>query len=203
MQIHGIKLINSIRRISSLKPIPIYVCELKGSDLLGTGTEAKPFQSLKMATNQVRDDISNYDIFIRKSSISDLYEIASKSSLKKALKQKCKPKHNGHSGEQIEKSVVLIQEDESLPSPVKIKLYQAALNRGNRVKVQGWVHRLRKQKGLIFIVLRDGHGYLQCVLSGNQCKTIDAINLTIESTIVVYGTINVLPEGKYVFNFLT
>jgi asparaginyl-tRNA synthetase len=38
--------------------------------------------------------------------------------------------------------------------------------RGKRVRVSGWVHRLRSQKDIIFIVLRDGTGYLQAVLSG-------------------------------------
>jgi aspartyl/asparaginyl-tRNA synthetase len=38
--------------------------------------------------------------------------------------------------------------------------------RSKRVRVLGWVHRLRSQKDIIFIVLRDGTGYLQAVLSG-------------------------------------
>ncbi len=38
--------------------------------------------------------------------------------------------------------------------------------RGKRVRVFGWVHRLRSQKDIIFIVLRDGTGYLQAILSG-------------------------------------
>jgi asparaginyl-tRNA synthetase len=42
--------------------------------------------------------------------------------------------------------------------------------RSQRVRVFGWVHRLRVQKGLIFIVLRDGTGYLQAVLSGTAVR---------------------------------
>jgi asparaginyl-tRNA synthetase len=44
--------------------------------------------------------------------------------------------------------------------------------RGTRVRVLGWVHRLRSQKDIIFIVLRDGTGYLQAVLSGVPVRNI-------------------------------
>ncbi|CAO3585691.1 unnamed protein product [Absidia cylindrospora] len=49
---------------------------------------------------------------------------------------------------------------------------------------------------MMFAVLRDGSGYLQCVFTGELCHTFDAITLTTESTITVYGVINALPEGK-------
>lgn len=42
--------------------------------------------------------------------------------------------------------------------------------RSKRVRVFGWVHRLRNQKDIIFIVLRDGTGYLQTVLSGRVVR---------------------------------
>ena len=44
--------------------------------------------------------------------------------------------------------------------------------RTKRVRVSGWVHRLRDQKGIKFIILRDGTGYLQAVLSGRVVRGV-------------------------------
>lgn len=53
----------------------------------------------------------------------------------------------------------------------KIKIREAVASRGKRVKVSGWVHRLRVQgKDMMFAVLRDGSGYLQCVLTGQLVR---------------------------------
>lgn len=91
---------------------------------------------------------------------------------------------------------IKIVEDTSLPTACKIKIRASESSRGTRVRVSGWVHRLRSQKGLIFLVLRDGTGYLQCVLTGKLAQAYDALTLTLESTITVYGVISALPEGK-------
>ena len=79
---------------------------------------------------------------------------------------------------------------------VQAKIGNLTPLRTKRVRTSGWVHRLRDQKEIIFIVLRDGTGYLQCVLSGQVAQTYDALTLTLESTIEVVGTLKVVPEGQ-------
>jgi hypothetical protein len=64
------------------------------------------------------------------------------------------------------------------------------------VRLQGWVHRLRTQKTNYFIVLRDGSGFVQCILSGDCIRTLDALDLTVESSVEVYGTVEKVKEGQ-------
>ena len=92
---------------------------------------------------------------------------------------------------------IVIVEDKSLPSATKIKIRDAAGFRGKRVLVQGWVHRLRRQgKVLMFVTLRDGTGFLQCVLSDKLCQTPSAIALQTESTVELLGSVELVPDGK-------
>lgn len=92
---------------------------------------------------------------------------------------------------------IVISEDPSLPAAVNIKIRDSVPSRGKRIRVSGWVHRLRVQKQLVFITLRDGTGYLQCILAEGLTKTYDAMTLTVESTITIYGVISPVPEGSH------
>lgn len=60
------------------------------------------------------------------------------------------------------------------------------LNKGKEVKIQGWIHRLRKLGKIAFIMLRDRTGIVQCVL---DCKAIDIKGLKQESVVEVIGLI--------------
>jgi asparaginyl-tRNA synthetase len=63
------------------------------------------------------------------------------------------------------RTTALVRRDPFIDHP-QAKILNLNPLRGKRIRVFGWVHRLRSQKDIIFIVLRDGTGYLQAVLSG-------------------------------------
>ena len=63
---------------------------------------------------------------------------------------------------------------------------------GKQVELQGWILNKRSGKGIIFIVLRDGSGYAQCVISeeilaADSYKEIDSLGL--ESSIYLKGKV--------------
>ncbi|KAL1934759.1 hypothetical protein VTP01DRAFT_6941 [Rhizomucor pusillus] len=190
----------------------VYVDELAGSDETGAGTEAAPLKTALKAIEKFGEtakilvkkdaegfkDISGAALKKAKKSYAELQRKLKKQEEQRKKQEEEQAKKAEEEAKALEhaKSIVLT-EDASLPSAKKIKIRQAVASRGQRVKVSGWVHRLRVQgKDMMFVVLRDGSGYLQCVLTGKLCHTYDAITLTTESTITVHGVIKELPEGK-------
>ncbi|KAK6026198.1 nucleic acid-binding domain protein [Ostertagia ostertagi] len=138
------------------------------------------------------------------------WEPAAKAAIKKNLKKyeaelKKAEKAAGRAKEQEAASHAALEEakkitfsmDESLPAATLVKISECVKHRDQRVHLKAWVHRLRRQgKALMFWVLRDGSGYLQCVLSDLLCQSYDAVTLSTESSVEVYGTIKKVPEGK-------
>ncbi|KAI8815958.1 uncharacterized protein EV422DRAFT_547736 [Fimicolochytrium jonesii] len=185
---------------------PVHVCEVQGDDA-GQGTEQAPYKTVAKALEH--PSVGEGNIVVRKST-EEGYQPIAKTALKKAQKlfeanQKKAQKLAAAAADSAaaeekkleEAKKIVITEDASLPAAKKIRIRDGEKHRGERVKVSGWLHRHRSQgKDLMFLVLRDGTGYLQCVLNGKLCQTYDAITLIRESTVTVYGVLQVVPEGK-------
>lgn len=67
---------------------------------------------------------------------------------------------------------------------------------GKKVELCGWVDSVRIFKSMIFIVLRDRYGKVQCVVS-NKSKAFDeAQKVTLESCIKISGEVKSRPKGQ-------
>lgn len=189
----------------------IYTSEKTGDDSTGNGTESAPFKTILQAMRRAgKEPFPTIYVDSKDEKVDSKFEPAAKSQLKKiqkiwlreANKNADKSKREEEDAKKRELNLeearkIELKEDSSWPSANRIKIRDAVANRQVRIKVSGWVHRLRRQgKALMFITLRDGTGYIQCVLSDLLCQTYDALVLSTESAIEIYGTIQALPAGK-------
>lgn len=143
---------------------------------------------------------------------TNLYEQRKKKAAKEQeLAIREKEEHDKRQLVLEEAKKVVIKEDESLPKPVRIRLDETdpatvklgspeSETPGTRVRVLGRIHRLRSQKGMIFLTLSDGYGYLQCVLTGDLVKTYDAMTLTLETSIALHGEMRAVPPKQHAPN---
>lgn len=191
----------------------IYTSEKKGNDEKGDGSELKPYKTILQAMRHAsKEPFPIIYVDSKDPEAAEIYEVAAKSQLKKIQKIWVRESHKNADKEKREAEdaekrkqnldeakKIVISEDPSLPAAKKIHIFEGVENRQNRVKIYGWVHRLRRQgKGLIFITLRDGTGFLQCVLNDRLCQTHDALTLSTESSVQLFGTLKSVPEGKSV-----
>ncbi|KAH7911381.1 asparaginyl-tRNA synthetase [Hygrophoropsis aurantiaca] len=199
---------------------PTYIDESSGVDAPGRGSIDQPYQSLAYAffsTGSTQDgDAETTEgveakYLYRKDPNSE-YDEPTKSATKKAKKDAqglekkaaravADEKEEQEKREKREKKLeesrkIVLTEDASLPKAVKAKIINLEPLRDKRVRLSGWVHRLRDQQDIMFIVLRDGTGYLQAILTGNANKTYDALTLEREASVELTGTIKVVPEGQ-------
>lgn len=208
----------------------IYIDEDVGHDDESTsGIEASPFKTLLYA--MIQHPEATY--YTRKSETGPVdangdpssrleWKPATKSALKKATnlyeqhKRKqakasdlaIREKEEATKRQQVleEAKKVVIEEDKSLPAPIRIKLDETdpikiklgtADSPGTRIRVLGRVHHLRSQKDVIFITLTDGYGLMQCVLTGKLIKTYAAMTLTRETSMEIRGELKSLPPGAH------
>lgn len=195
--------------LSKMEISPIYTSDKNGSDEKGEGTQECPFKTpLQAMRHWGKEPFPT--IFVDSKEEGKQFSVISQAQMKKLSKvyQREKAKAESKSKKEAEEAAkraanleesknITISEDPSLPAATAAKINNLKPLRGQRVKVYGWVHRLRRQgKNLMFVVLRDGTGYLQCILSDNLCKTYEALLLTTESSVRIFGTLKEVPEGK-------
>jgi asparaginyl-tRNA synthetase len=60
---------------------------------------------------------------------------------------------------------------------------------GKQVNIRGWVYRKRGSKDIIFVVVRDATGVIQCTVKRNSLAWINAEKATIESSVILAGTV--------------
>ncbi|XP_037959677.1 asparagine--tRNA ligase, cytoplasmic-like [Teleopsis dalmanni] len=197
--------------LTALSINELFTSEKHGSDDTGDGTEHNPFKTILQAMRHAgKEPFPTIYVDSKDPNAAQRFEPAAKSQLKKVqkifvregYKSADKEKRETEDAEKRlqnleEARKIKIVEDASLAKATKIRIYEGKDNRNVRVKISGWVHRLRRQgKGLIFITLRDGTGFLQCVLTDRLCQTYDALTLTTESSVILYGVLTKVPEGK-------
>ncbi|XP_053267696.1 asparagine--tRNA ligase, cytoplasmic [Pleuronectes platessa] len=187
----------------------LYVSDKCGSDRDGDGSEQKPFKTPLGALMSVGKEPFP-TIYVDSQKEDERWAVISKTQMKNAkkalsreqLKSDAKDQKEAVDTERRDKNLeeakkIVIVKDPSLPEPEAVKIRDLESKRGQRVKVFGWIHRLRRQgKNLMFIVLRDGSGFLQCVLNDKLCQCYNGLVLSTESTVALYGTITPVPEGK-------
>ncbi|XP_040276990.1 asparagine--tRNA ligase, cytoplasmic isoform X2 [Bufo bufo] len=187
----------------------MYISDKEGDDATGDGTKEKPFKTVLTAMLTVgkepfpvfyvdsQKENERWDV-ISKTQLKNVKKLWNREQVKNEAKEKREAEDNLRREKNLEEAKkIIIQNDPNLPEPVTAKIRELEAYRGQRVRVFGWVHRMRRQgKTLMFIVLRDGTGFLQCVLSEKLCQCYNGLVLSTESTVAVYGTLNLVPEGK-------
>jgi len=74
----------------------------------------------------------------------------------------------------------------------RITISEAARHQGESIEIAGWLYNLRKSGKIVFPIVRDGTGLMQCVAVKSQLpedvfETLK--NLTQESSLIVRGKV--------------
>ena len=71
---------------------------------------------------------------------------------------------------------------------VKIRDILAGQHENEKVSVRGWVYRKREGKEMVFLVVRDSTGFIQCTVKKGSPAWNEAERVTIESSLALEGT---------------
>ncbi len=55
------------------------------------------------------------------------------------------------------------------------------------ISIRGWIYRKRQGKNLIFLLVRDSSGFIQCTVKKNSLAWVEAEKITIESSLTLKG----------------
>lgn len=67
---------------------------------------------------------------------------------------------------------------------------------GKKVELCGWVDSVREFKSMVFVVLRDRYGKIQCIISNKSKAFEEAKKLTLESSVKIVGEVKQRPENQ-------
>ncbi|KAK4556043.1 hypothetical protein LTR86_006739 [Recurvomyces mirabilis] len=196
---------------SSAKP-ETYIDEETGLDHENSGTQEKPYKTVQYAYIQKNGEASFFTRDPESPPEEGVkWKPAAKAALKKAanyadaqrkkagkanelaIREKQEQESREKALEEAKK--IVIKDDPSLPAAHKIQLAEEIqLDPTPRVQVIGRVMRQAKQKNMLFVRLRDGTGYMQCLLAGDLANTYHAQTLTLESSILIKGQLKAVPS---------
>jgi asparaginyl-tRNA synthetase len=85
--------------------------------------------------------------------------------------------------------------------PIKMILDGQFVNK--KVAVRGWVYRKREGKQMIFLLMRDSTGFIQCPVKKESPAWSEAEKVTIESSLVLEGTVKKDPRAPGGYEIVT
>ncbi|MBV9762197.1 MAG: asparagine--tRNA ligase [Acidobacteriaceae bacterium] len=86
----------------------------------------------------------------------------------------------------------------NIESPARINVADASKHAGELVEIRGWLYNLRKSGKIVFPIIRDGSGLMQCVaVKSNLPEPVFETlkNLTQESSFTIKGTVRAEPRA--------
>ncbi|MBV9612267.1 MAG: asparagine--tRNA ligase [Acidobacteriaceae bacterium] len=92
----------------------------------------------------------------------------------------------------------VIASEAAVATPTVIEIRNAGRHAGERVEIRGWLYNLRKSGKIVFPIVRDGSGLMQCVAVKSNLpeELFESLkNLTQESSLAVTGVIRAEPRA--------